>query len=232
MGVGAASRVCVIGAGSSGIATCQVLHARGIPFDCFEKGSGVGGNWRYANDNGMSSAYRSLFINTSRRLMEYASYPMPDHYPDYPHHSQIAAYFDDYVDHFGFRGRISFGTEVTAVEPVDPGRRGVGGHARGRGERPLRGGLRRQRPPLGPALPGAALPGRVRGRAAPLAPLPRAGRALPGEERAGARDRQLRDGHRGGDLARLEDDLARHAPGSARDPQVHEGHADRRAGAD
>jgi dimethylaniline monooxygenase (N-oxide forming) len=116
-----AGRVCVIGAGSSGIASCQVLHARGIPFDCFEKGSGVGGNWRYGNDNGMSSAYRSLFINTSRRVMEYASYPMPDSYPDYPHHTQIADYFDDYVDHFGFRDKIRFGTEVTRVVPAEGG---------------------------------------------------------------------------------------------------------------
>src|ERR671924_661543 len=97
--------------GSSGIASCQVLQARGIDFDCFETGSGVGGNWRYDNDNGMSSAYRSLFINTSRRIMEYAAYPMPEDFPDYPHHTQIAAYFDDYVDHFGFRDRIRFRTE-------------------------------------------------------------------------------------------------------------------------
>jgi flavin-binding monooxygenase-like protein len=114
--VDAPSRVCIVGAGSSGIASCQVLQARGIPFDCFEKGSGVGGNWRYDNDNGMSSAYRSLFINTSRRLMAYASYPMPDDYPDYPHHTQIAAYFDDYVDHFGFRDKIRFNTEVKSIE--------------------------------------------------------------------------------------------------------------------
>ena len=111
----------MIGAGSSGIASCQVLHARGIEFDCFEKGSGVGGNWRYENDNGMSSAYASLFINTSRRMMAYASYPMPESYPDYPHHTQIAAYFDDYVDHFGFRDRIRFNTSVERVEP-DAGR--------------------------------------------------------------------------------------------------------------
>jgi dimethylaniline monooxygenase (N-oxide forming) len=117
----ASEKVCVIGAGSSGIASCQVLQARGIPFDCFEKGSGVGGNWRYENDNGMSSAYQSLFINTSRNLMEYESYPMPRNYPDYPHHTQIAAYFDDYVDHFGFRDRIRFNTEVTKVEPADGG---------------------------------------------------------------------------------------------------------------
>lgn len=113
--------VCVIGAGSSGIAACQVLAARGIPFDCFEKGSQVGGNWRYMNDNGMSSAYRSLHINTSRRMMEYASYPMPEDYPDYPSHWQIARYFDDFVDHFGLRERITFNTEVTSVEPTAEG---------------------------------------------------------------------------------------------------------------
>ena len=115
-------KVCIIGAGSSGIAACQVLHARGIEFDCFEKGSHVGGNWRYENDNGLSSAYRSLFINTSRQMMEYASYPMPEDLPDYPHHTQIARYFDDYVDHFGFRDRIRFRTEVTRVTPDGDGR--------------------------------------------------------------------------------------------------------------
>ena len=108
----------MIGAGSSGIAACQVLNARGIAFDCFEKGSEVGGNWRFENDNGMSSAYRSLHINTSRGLMAYKTYPMPDDYPDYPDHFQIARYFDDYVDHFGLREKIRFGTEVKSVVPV------------------------------------------------------------------------------------------------------------------
>jgi dimethylaniline monooxygenase (N-oxide forming) len=113
--------VCIIGAGSSGIASCQVLHARGIPYNCFEAGSEVGGNWRYLNDNQMSSAYRSLHINTSRKVMEYAAYPMSQDLPDYPHHTQIAAYFDSYVDHFGLRETITFRTEVTRVEPANPG---------------------------------------------------------------------------------------------------------------
>jgi thioredoxin reductase len=112
-------RVCIVGAGSSGIAAAQVLHARGIDFDCFEVGSEVGGNWRYGNDNGMSSAYRSLHINTSRELMEYKTFPMPQDLPEYPSHWQIAAYFDAYVDHFGFRDKIAFRTEVVKVEPRD-----------------------------------------------------------------------------------------------------------------
>jgi dimethylaniline monooxygenase (N-oxide forming) len=115
----AAAKVCIIGAGSSGIVAAQVFDARGIPFDCFEKGSNVGGNWRYENDNGMSSAYRSLHINTSRRVMAFKSLPMPEHFPDYPDHFQMAAYFDEFVDHFGLREKISFRTEVTKVEPAD-----------------------------------------------------------------------------------------------------------------
>jgi thioredoxin reductase len=112
-------KVCIIGAGSSGIAAAQVLDARGLPFGLFEKGSMIGGNWRYENDNGMSSAYRSLHINTSRRVMAFKSLPMPEHYPDYPDHFQMAAYFDEFADHFGLREKISFRTEVTKVEPAD-----------------------------------------------------------------------------------------------------------------
>jgi dimethylaniline monooxygenase (N-oxide forming) len=115
----AAEEVCIIGAGSSGIVAAQVLKARGVPFDCFEKGSQVGGNWRYENDNGMSSAYRSLHINTSRRVMAFKTLPMPDHFPDYPDHFQMAQYFDEYVDHFGLRDLIRFRTEVVAVEPAE-----------------------------------------------------------------------------------------------------------------
>ncbi len=112
------AQVCIIGAGSSGITTAQVLQAQGVDFDCFEAGSDVGGNWRYENDNQMSSAYESLHINTSRQLMQYAAYPMRESLPDYPDHRQIAGYFDDFVDHFGLRDKITFRTEVTKVEPL------------------------------------------------------------------------------------------------------------------
>jgi dimethylaniline monooxygenase (N-oxide forming) len=115
------SRVCVIGAGSSGIASCQVLHARGIPFDCYEAGSAVGGNWRYGNDNGLSSAYRSLHAKSSRQGMQYRALPMPDTYPTYLSHELIAQYLDDFVDKFGFRRRIQFRTEVVSARPARAG---------------------------------------------------------------------------------------------------------------
>jgi dimethylaniline monooxygenase (N-oxide forming) len=113
---------CVIGAGSSGIAAAKALHERGIEFDCFEKSDQIGGNWVFGNRNGMSSAYRSLHINTSRERMEYSDFPMLKSYPDFPHHTHIAQYFNDYVDHFGFRERV---TLETGVAHAARGRDGV-----------------------------------------------------------------------------------------------------------
>src|SRR4051812_28371627 len=106
----------VIGAGSSGIAAAKNLHQRNFEFECFEKSDRVGGNWVFRNSNGMSSSYATLHINTSRERMEYGDFAMPKSYPDFPHHTHIARYFDDYVDHFGFRDRITFRTRVERAE--------------------------------------------------------------------------------------------------------------------
>ena len=111
----------VIGAGSSGIAALKALHERGLDVTCFEASDRVGGNWVFGNRNGMSAAYRSLHINTSRERMQYADFPMPAAYPDFPRHDQIAAYFDAYVDHFGVRDRIRFETTVERAERAADG---------------------------------------------------------------------------------------------------------------
>jgi len=81
----------------------------------------IGGNWRYENDNGTSSAYRSLHINSARKLMSYKAFPMPEDYPDYPSHWQVAKYFDDYAERFDLTERITFNTEVVAAEPDGDG---------------------------------------------------------------------------------------------------------------
>jgi hypothetical protein len=114
--MGALPNVCVIGAGSSGIAATKALAERGLEVDCYERSDRVGGNWVFGNRNGMSSAYRSLHINTSRRRMQFSDFPMPPSYPDFPDHARIAAYFESYVDHFGFRDRIRFETGVERAE--------------------------------------------------------------------------------------------------------------------
>ncbi len=108
-------------------------------------------------------------------------------YPDYPNHWQIAAYFDDFVDHFGLRERITFRTEVTRVEPADGRRLGRDDPPRattaGRRDPALRPRPGRQRAPLGPALARAVVPRQrdVPGRADPRPLLPRRPTSLDGQ---------------------------------------------------
>jgi cation diffusion facilitator CzcD-associated flavoprotein CzcO len=112
----------VIGAGSSGIACAKILAERGLPFVSYEKSDRVGGNWVFGNKNGVSSCYRGLFINTSKTRMAYSDFPMPDDYPDFPHHTHIARYFEAYVDRFGLRRHIRFETTVERIEKRADGR--------------------------------------------------------------------------------------------------------------
>ena len=83
-------RVCVIGAGTSGLVAAKSLKDRGIEFECFDESDRVGGPWVFKNENGRGGAYRSLHINTSRDRMQFRDYPMPRDYPDYPRHELIA----------------------------------------------------------------------------------------------------------------------------------------------
>jgi len=110
-------RVALVGAGSSGIAALKGLRDAGLDTTCFETSDRVGGNWVFGNVNGMSAAYRSLHINTSRGRMAYADLPMPADYPDFPHHTHIARYFGDYVSTFDLAPAIRFRTSVQSAAP-------------------------------------------------------------------------------------------------------------------
>jgi cation diffusion facilitator CzcD-associated flavoprotein CzcO len=112
---------CVIGAGPSGLAACRVLEEYAIPWVCHEAGERVGGQWVLGNTSGTSVAYRSLRTNTHKGMSRYSDYALPDHYPDFPDHAQMAAWFGSYAEHFGLHDRIRFGSRVVRAEPRDAG---------------------------------------------------------------------------------------------------------------
>ncbi len=114
-------KVCIIGAGPSGITAAKALKEKNIAFDCYEKGSKIGGVWRYNNDNGLSAAYKTLHINTNRNVMAYSDFPMPTDFPMFPHHSHIISYFELYAAHFDINTHIIFNTTVQKVEPQKVG---------------------------------------------------------------------------------------------------------------
>jgi cation diffusion facilitator CzcD-associated flavoprotein CzcO len=106
----------IIGAGVSGLTACKALSDFGVPHTAFEASDEVGGNWYFQNPNGVSSAYRSLHIDISKPSISFRDFPMPDRYPDYPHHTHIFEWLRDYADAFALRERIRFNTRVERAE--------------------------------------------------------------------------------------------------------------------
>ncbi|CAJ1495917.1 flavin-containing monooxygenase [[Mycobacterium] burgundiense] len=112
-------RTAIIGAGISGLTAGKMLKDYGIPYTTFETSDRIGGNWAFGNPNGHSSAYRSLHIDTSRHRLSFKDFPMPEHYPSFPHHSEIKQYLDDYADAFGLLDHIEFGNGVVHARLAD-----------------------------------------------------------------------------------------------------------------
>jgi len=118
----AGKRVCVIGAGPSGIAAAKNCAQAGLDFVVFEKNDKVGGNWVFNAATGHSSVYENTHVISSRRWSEYEDFPMPPDYPDYPSHWQMQAYFEAYAEHFGVVPRIRFRHTVLGVTHRSPDR--------------------------------------------------------------------------------------------------------------
>lgn len=116
-----APRVAVVGAGAAGLASAKALLDEGLDVTVFDLGDRPGGLWVQGNASGLSPAYDSLHLNTSKGRTEFADFPMPDAWPDYPSARMIAGYLADYADRFGVTQQIEFGTRVESVERDDLG---------------------------------------------------------------------------------------------------------------
>lgn len=112
-------RICVIGAGPSGIAAIKNLQEQGLSnITVFEKNNQIGGNWIYDEAESHSSIYETTHIISSKKWSQFDDFPMPADYPDYPSHAQMLRYFQEYVAHFSLAQYIRFNTKVLNMEPT------------------------------------------------------------------------------------------------------------------
>lgn len=111
---------CVIGAGAAGLAAARHLAAAAIPFEVLERERDVGGLWDATLP--ASPVYRSTHLISSKPLTQFPDFPMPDQFPDYPHHTQALAYLRSYARAFDLYRHIRFGRAVEQARPIDAGR--------------------------------------------------------------------------------------------------------------
>ncbi|WP_346839648.1 NAD(P)-binding domain-containing protein [Microbulbifer sp. SAOS-129_SWC] len=106
----------VIGAGPMGLCTLRNLHKHGIPCVGFEIHSDVGGLWDI--DSPTSTMYESAHLISSKKMTEFAEFPMPGHVAPFPHHRELRDYFRAYAREFGLYDLYEFNTEVVHCERV------------------------------------------------------------------------------------------------------------------
>jgi hypothetical protein len=112
--------VCVIGAGASGLIAVKNLRENGFEVDCYERDTVLGGLWNPENQH--SPLYPNTHLVTSRSQTEIPDFPMPDDWPDYPSAARMLTYLTAYAKHFGLSEHIWYGSEISAVEPVEGSR--------------------------------------------------------------------------------------------------------------
>jgi cation diffusion facilitator CzcD-associated flavoprotein CzcO len=146
-------KVCIIGAGSSGLAATKTFSERRIPFDCLEREGDIGGLWNEATNTGV--VYDTTYLVSSRKYTGFEDYPIPDEYPTYPSHRETLAYLRAYAMNFGILDRIELNATVEHAERVKEGWRvKVAGEARPRFYRALVIANGHHHVPRTPKMPG------------------------------------------------------------------------------
>lgn len=113
------TKVCVIGAGPSGITALKNLRDEGLDVVCYDFNSNVGGNWIYNEKLSHSSVFETTHIISSKTLSQYEDFTFDDFepgLPDYPSHDQLRRYFQAYAAKFNLYPHIQFNTLVESCE--------------------------------------------------------------------------------------------------------------------
>ena len=130
-------RVCIIGAGASGLPSIKSCLERGLEPVCFERNSELGGIWYYTDVvdgtyacvmKCVSHLFGLLFAtkvvdhlkifqcagcsstsgNTSKKISAFSDFPPPKEWPNYWHNKFYWQYLNDYAEHFHLQPYIKF----------------------------------------------------------------------------------------------------------------------------
>lgn len=115
------SRICIIGAGPSGITTLKNLKDKELTVVVYDCNQEVGGNWIFSEDVSHSSVFETTHIISSKTLSQYEDFTFDDFdttVADYPSHDELRRYFQAYAKHFELYPYIEFGTIVKYCDRI------------------------------------------------------------------------------------------------------------------
>jgi NADPH-dependent glutamate synthase beta subunit-like oxidoreductase len=110
-------RVCVIGAGPSGLTTIKQLLDEGLEVVCFEKSDDIGGIWhRHAGDDDEMKVYDDLVLSISLKLMAFSDFMVDDR--QFVGRKGYLEYLHRYADHYALERHARLNSAVEYVRPV------------------------------------------------------------------------------------------------------------------
>ena len=109
-------RICIIGAGPSGITAIKNLTESGLNVKAYDYNADVGGNWIFNENESHSSVFETTHIISSKSLSQYEDFSFKPSVSDYPSHNELKDYFQSYAKHFDLYQFIQFNTLVKKCE--------------------------------------------------------------------------------------------------------------------
>ncbi|SQD78009.1 flavin-containing monooxygenase [Moritella yayanosii] len=115
-------KICVIGAGSSGLVAIKELIDEGHQVTCFETLDKPGGNFYCCDDIEKSGSYDSTMLTISNYMMAYSSYPPKlTEQRKFWSAREYQEYLLDFTKHFGLDQHIQYERAVNNVKKLDDG---------------------------------------------------------------------------------------------------------------
>uniref|UniRef100_A0A8D2CQX0 Flavin-containing monooxygenase n=1 Tax=Sciurus vulgaris TaxID=55149 RepID=A0A8D2CQX0_SCIVU len=103
-------RIAVIGSESCGHSFVKCCLDEDLESVCFERTDDIGGLFRNQKnpEEGRVSISKLVIINTSKEMMCFSDYIIPDYYINFMHNSQVLEYFRTYAKDFNLLKYIQF----------------------------------------------------------------------------------------------------------------------------
>ncbi|MET1256665.1 flavin-containing monooxygenase [Aliikangiella maris] len=108
-------KVCVIGAGPSGLTTIKQLIDENHEVTCFEKNEDIGGIWyRTPDDKDQMKAYDNLMLTISMKMMAFSDF-MHKGERTFTDHKGYLKYLQNYCEHYQLKQHIQFNSMVEEI---------------------------------------------------------------------------------------------------------------------